>query len=398
MKQVQDVRAWLHQREWQNRTYIRQWLLGDRTGFDVALHPPTGVAAAQELDGFANWLSGWRDVCKELPHCVVMERRTLRIFGEHDIPIRLEIRSIVDLAMFLGDQAISRLRRIMALLRRFEAVGPEWKRPSIWVLTALEEWPEESIAMLLRLLPQLHAGMGEGRYLRSVPLNGVDTKFVEKNLVLIGAMMDQRSGGMVSIAGGLLRWLGCLTKDTDQLLIRPLCEHTRESLGGFSKIWVTSEDLERTNPPGKRLLLVENAVSGLELPALDQTIAVIGCGGNLAWLRASWLHEKDVAYWGDIDSWGLHWLAVARRAVPNLTALMMDLETFQRHPEGVVSEDAAANPATAFLTQNEVELLKVLTEHPAAPARLEQEKLDRQWTTAALRAWAEPRTRSVPAP
>ncbi len=55
---------------------------------------------------------------------------------------------------------------------------------------------------------------------------------------------------------------------------------------------------------------------------------MLGAGLNLGWLAAPWLQERTVAYWGDLDTWGLHMLAIARGHVPHLHALLMDRATF----------------------------------------------------------------------
>lgn len=209
MRQVEAVLRLLAHREWNRKSNFRQWLLGERTYIAVALKAPTGTAAAKELEVFSEWLAGWKSIAEQLPHCVVTENRTLRVFGEVAVPLRLEVVSIVDLAALLGQGAIARLRRIMLLLQRFEQVSPEWKIPAIWALTSLETRTEEDINTLLHLLPQLRESVGLGRHLRSIPLADIDPKFIEKNLSMIQALFDRKTGGMVSAAGGLAAWLGC---------------------------------------------------------------------------------------------------------------------------------------------------------------------------------------------
>ena len=49
-----------------------------------------------------------------------------------------------------------------------------------------------------------------------------------------------------------------------------------------------------------------------------------------------------MAYWGDIDTWGLHMLARARSHLPQLQALLMDRATFDAHPHAAVAEPLLA--------------------------------------------------------
>src|SRR5690606_23555864 len=68
-----------------------------------------------------------------------------------------------------------------------------------------------------------------------------------------------------------------------------------------------------------RVVIVENKMTFLTLPALSGAIAIWG-GGNAATLLpdAPWLHACDLCYWGDLDAHGLNILARLRRAWPRL--------------------------------------------------------------------------------
>ncbi len=88
---------------------------------------------------------------------------------------------------------------------------------------------------------------------------------------------------------------------------------------------------------------MENERSLYQLPPLADTVAILGGGLNLSWMQGHWLADKRIAYWGDIDTWGLTMLALARSHQPTLTPLLMDRATFD-----VCSEKCAvAEPVTA---------------------------------------------------
>ncbi|WP_241151997.1 Wadjet anti-phage system protein JetD domain-containing protein, partial [Pseudomonas viridiflava] len=97
---------------------------------------------------------------------------------------------------------------------------------------------------------------------------------------------------------------------------------------------------------------MENTKPGYALPELPETVAIFGGGRNTRWRMAPWLAERDVAYWGDIDSWGLTILAHARQALPGITALMMDHETLMAHMDFAVEEPRSTNlPAIGLLAE-----------------------------------------------
>ncbi len=77
--------------------------------------------------------------------------------------------------------------------------------------------------------------------------------------------------------------------------------------------------------------------------ASADTIAVLGAGLNLGWLAAPWLQERSLAYWGDLDTWGLRMLATARHHLPHLHALLM----YRRHLYRAHQHLAMAEPVHA---------------------------------------------------
>lgn len=78
--------------------------------------------------------------------------------------------------------------------------------------------------------------------------------------------------------------------------------------------------------PSERVLIVENESCQHQLPSVPNTIAVLGAGFDLSWTEAEWLARKKIAYWGDIDTWGLHFLAKARlRMARSLTIARSEL-------------------------------------------------------------------------
>jgi hypothetical protein len=141
-------------------------------------------------------------------------------------------------------------------------------------------------------------------------------------------------------------------------------------------------------------LIVENETCQHQLPRLDATLAVLGSGFDLQWMQASWLDEVDVAYWGDIDTWGLHFLAKARQYRPNLTALMMTSDLFNRYSKlefankkgyAVREPIPAGTEVPDTLLPDEQQLYNRLLAEDKG--RLEQEYLPTEVVNEAVQAW-----------
>ena len=133
--------------------------------------------------------------------------------------------------------------------------------------------------------------------MRTLSLAGIDTKFFERNARLVTSLLDVRLDGKVSKMG-LEQFLGGFAESDHWLLVVDL----DGGLLSFRKKRVPRSDLLVTTLPAARILIVENESCLRQLPALADTIAVLGAGFYLSWTAAPWLMEKRVGYWGDIDT------------------------------------------------------------------------------------------------
>jgi hypothetical protein len=150
---------------------------------------------------------------------------------------------------------------------------------------------------------------------------------------------------------------------------------------------VATSDLAATPLPGSHILLIENERCLHQLPQpVPDTIAILGAGLNLGWLAAPWLQSRQVAYWGDIDTWGLAMLATARSHLPHLHPLLMDRTTFDAHANLAVAERVHANPKLSGVwSPEDAALDQHLRGLPRG--RLEQEFLPPALVAQAVPAW-----------
>ncbi len=385
MRLPADVRAHLEANEWRHRTHFRERMCGVRTMFTIPLQPPSGEAGRSDVAKFREFLHSWQHPALA-PH-VTRETRSLRGFGQVEVPTHFQLNSTLEIAKFLGADALARLVDLQLRFTPFQECGEPIYAAARWMVHWIEGLEVETCRVLARAAKQMTPNMGEGLYLRALPLLGIDTKLVERHEALLGKLLDRAHSGQVMAAGGLLAWLGCHSKGIDRILIRPLSPTLRRSLWGLDRTAVTSSALEQLNTPAGRVLLVENDVSGLTLPDLDDTVAIIGCGNNLAWLASGCLAGKDVAYWGDLDSWGFRLLAQARSYLPSLKSLLMDAETWDTHRDSVVEEPESCTRPPTGLNAAEASLFDRISPHGEAGQRLEQERLTFDAVTRALLSW-----------
>jgi hypothetical protein len=150
---------------------------------------------------------------------------------------------------------------------------------------------------------------------------------------------------------------------------------------------VQASDLATTGIPARAILIVENESCLHLLPQdLPSVIAILGTGNNLTWLDSDWLQNVRIAYWGDLDTWGLTLLSRARSHAPHLTPLLMTREVFDLQKDSAVPENTPASSTTPIhLTPDEAALYHHLLASTAG--RLEQEFLPVPLVQHAIRMW-----------
>lgn len=353
--------------QWENPELREARLLGYENAWPISLPigRPSGTSLASDLDAVRAHVLGWREVRTGR---VIWEVRSYRAAAEPvEVPVRWELRNANEWVEAGGSRAVR--AEFVALSSLVEQTDPIFhslliRRRSLWRGRA-----DSEVARAARVALQLAPGCAESRPLRLLSVAGIDTKFFERNGSLITAMLDVRFDGEPSNLG-LAAFLGALPEGDHWLLVRDLDGR----LLPFEFLRIRSSELKETALPAQHILIVENEQCHHLLPELPDTIAVFGSGSDLSWTTATWLAQKAVAYWGDIDTWGLRFLATARSHVPHLTALMMDQQIFLDHGTAAVVEPVIADiHPPADLTPLEQDLYRWLTRLKLG--RLEQEFL-----------------------
>jgi hypothetical protein len=400
----------LRTKYWYNTKALKNLLIGN-TEFpiQISLKSPKGNAVLSNISHFQEFVDSWKSFCEKAEYeslqlKVRWDTVTFRSLSEQKVPTNVTIPDITALARMLGSEQERQLRdwqsRIAFILNSLateltqHAVHPI--KPSyehqlfselITNLEALADFSDSELKLLVKLIPQLHKGMGRGCYLRALPVVFVDTKFIENNLRFIESLTAAVLDWSVKEIG-LLSWLDCRDKPKDWLLVRPLCKKTKDSLGGLPLLRMSSETLMDFELPAKNILVIENEEPCLSLDNIPDTIAVSGGGKNVSWMRANWLADKRVAYWGDIDSEGLAILSDVRSKLGRVIPLMMDSEIVEAYPERMVDEPESVAREPVALTDRELTLFRMLRNGDFGCTRLEQERLPIDFVYEKLRLWA----------
>ena len=151
---------------------------------------------------------------------------------------------------------------------------------------------------------------------------------------------------------------------------------------GLDEFLVPISKFQTLHLPGHTVMIVENKITFLTLPPLIGTVAIWGQGFAVSMVEyATWLHSRDVFYWGDLDAAGLQILNRLRRYCPTARPLLMDAATLEQFQPFWVAASPVASQVLQHLSFSEQALFDHLV---ARDLRLEQERIPQTAVLAAL--------------
>jgi len=219
----------------------------------------------------------------------------------------------------------------------------------------------------------LLAHAGETRYVRQLPIRGIDTKWIERHGKALRPLYRAIAGEDFSFAqpGKLFRCKAC-------------CPEVR--LGGCDEFALTAAQLAVVTPDARprTVVICENLMNTLCLHDLPGTLAIHGSGFAVTELgTVPWLVDTPVVYWGDLDTNGFAILNALRSFAPHARSVMMDARTLQRHFDLCVEEPKPATGSRERLTPAERDTVQLLAQgdpsRGIANLRLEQERVEWDW-------------------
>lgn len=353
----------------------QNWLAGEGAWpLTVNLGVPTEKDITDDVAAVRAWASAWQS--RTGPGELVFEERQFARLGRHRLPVSLTLPDAAAVADCVGQ-----LRRWEIATQRCQQMRERWPdmggRALATRFDVLADYSAVDFERLVSLLAWLNANRASGLYLRQIPVEGVDTKWLEKRTGLVAGLL--RSLREVSEEESDFYRLFGLRKPAHRVRIRALCPALRQAIGGLCDIEAPVAEIAALPISPRAVVVVENLETGLALPDLPDTVVVMGLGNAVGAVGAlPWLVGAEVVlYWGDIDTHGFAILNRARRAVPHLRSVFMDEETLLSHRSLWVEEAAQCpNVSLDALTAEEQSVYENLRASAWGPRiRMEQERL-----------------------
>jgi hypothetical protein len=215
---------------------------------------------------------------------------------------------------------------------------------------------------------------------RLLPLRLSDSKFIEQNNSIICKLIDQVVPGTA------------IKKHEKSFAKRyQLPEHApliscywndqmlQDLFHGFTQVALPLDQLKEKPLPVRNLIIIENKASIFQLlpHQLPSTCIIFGTGYAAQILsNIPWFQEKNLYYWGDLDTHGLEIYSLLKASFPHLKPLMMDLETLEAHTKYFEKSAPFKNKTPNHLSPDELNLFQSLQNENK---RLEQEKIEANW-------------------
>lgn len=303
-----------------------------------------------------------------------------RWIGDQRVPKRIWFETAEDYLRAINKErethrfieAIDTTRRVCPALLPWIAKNP------IKTAEHLNQWADVLTVVTYFLRnprPQLYA--------RELPIE-ISTKFVEENRSLLDAVLKTvLSESAVDLAGDSFERRFGLRYDEPLVRFRVLDCDLKSRLGlPFLDISVPVSQLSHVEWHDINVIIVENKLTFLTLPVLNNSLAIWGSGAA-AHITASllFLPRCRLLYWGDLDTHGFHIVSRLRSVFRSLSTVMMDLQTLQDHRCFQTKAREAAYHDTLMLTNDELAAYQYLESNRAL---LEQEKIPLSYATARL--------------
>jgi hypothetical protein len=307
--------------------------------------------------------------------------KNFRRSGSHQLPDIVEFETAEDYLLYVGKK-----REWIKFQENYKLL--------IDCLPKLKEWISNNVLLLctpniewkdiLKVCFYFIETPRPNLYIRQLPVQ-IHTKFIEENSSVLQSLLDNLIPDHIrNIEQNKFAERYFLKHDEPLIRIRIL-DDILAVYKNITDLSIRLSDFEKNDWPCSRLLITENKMNFLTLPSVSETMAIWGSGFKVSYLKdISWLKQKTIYYWGDIDEHGFQILHQLRSYFPHTRSLMMDKETFEIHEGFAVRGEQNKAEKLSFLDAHETELYNLLKSRERN--RLEQEKIPQPYIEARLKA------------
>ena len=345
----------------------------------LRLRRPTNKAISERFEEVRQWIRLLEECARSrrgFGYVIEWAEINHRQLGRNRVPVAVSVPSERDALKLIGkEKEATRFDELYrSTVSSFPNLSAWLTRKPLTVLDNASEWPQ-----ILSVVAWFQDHPNSNLYVRQLDIAGVDTKFVESRKGLFAELLDivlarPSNPPPGTIAQAFEQRYGLKGK-TPTIRFRIL-DH-KLAIGGLLDIAIPADQFATLVIPARRVFIAENEVNGLAFPDVQDSIVIFGLGYSIDLLHPIlWMKDRDIYYWGDIDTHGFAMLDRLRAAFPSACSLLMDRETLLAHRSLWVREDTPFRGALSRLAPNEHELfLQLINNNLGEAVRLEQERI-----------------------
>ncbi len=212
-------------------------------------------------------------------------------------------------------------------------------------------------------------------YIRQFDIPSVDTKFIEKNKVILGEMLK------VVLPENLVNEEEKSFEGRFYIKSKPIMIRFRildlSQQCKFTDMSVPLEEFQDYNPSYENIFFTENEINFLSFPNVKNSCIIFSKGYGIEnFKNVKWLETKKLYYWGDIDTHGFNILSRARNFLPHLESFLMTEDILLKHKDLWVDEEKQFLYEINNLHPDEKQLVHKLQNNIFGKnIRLEQERI-----------------------
>lgn len=342
--------------------------------YRVSLKTPSSVDLGQRFAEVQDWVSEIRGLSSISGFHLEWQAVNHRLLGRNELPKSLCVTSVHDALAWLGMRREGEL-----FLRLAEQILASVPALRAWILKKTHQVLayRQSLPGLLRVVQWILQHPNPGIYLRQLSLPEIDSKFIEQHQSILSDWFDHvlpvdAIHQQWSARSNFAARYGFIAKPN---LVRFRILDQTCTIQGLSDLSITTQAFAQLTLPIQTVFIVENDINALVFPNMSKAIVIFGRGYGFDFLeQASWLWDKKVWYWGDIDTHGFAILNQCRKILPQTRSFLMDEYTLLSNKVHWTIEPKQSKAALNHLTENEHTLYQALqTQRFGACLRLEQE-------------------------
>lgn len=342
----------------------------------IKLTGPTSQEVGTQFAQMVTWIETLRQSDKNAlgyGYSLIEKEIHHRVCGKNTIPVYAEISTLDD-ALRLIDK-----RKDWQLFCEItQMLLHEWDNLRDWIVAKPFQIFDvaQNRDKVLAVLRWFCEHEDRHLYLRQLDIEGVDTKFIEQHKSLLAQMLDilLPQGQIDETTKNFENRYGLKSKPA---LVRFRLLDSKIQAGGYTDFHVPFAEFKQVNLPVSRCFFTENEINFLSFPAVPKSCVIFGKGYGVELLRnVAWLGEKEIYYWGDIDTHGFRILSMARNFLPQTQSFLMTEEILLSHRALWSKEETPFLAPIDGLTMEEYTLAcKLQANHWQKGVRMEQERI-----------------------